>query len=106
MAAVMASDSQILALSRCHRGCFAFYGHKDDSEKPCRCTPVDCSCGLTIFAYAVGVEAPQRYSISREDAFSGYAALSRCLWQRCSGAAVNQVGALGRTLFTGAAVTR
>jgi len=34
----------------------------------------------------------------------GYAALSRCLWQRCSGAARNQWGALAATHFTRARV--
>ncbi len=107
MAAVMASDSQILALSTMFtEDIFAFYGHKDRFGEA-----VQVFTGrlfivlITIVAYAVALRAPETiFELAIQYAFSGFAALSPLLvaalfWKRST-----KWGALAATLWTAAAV--
>jgi SSS family solute:Na+ symporter len=79
MAAVMASDSQILALSTMFtEDVFAFYGGKTRFGEH-----VQVQTGrlfvvvLTVIAYAIAMRAPQGiFDLAVQYAFSGYAALS------------------------------
>ena len=79
MAAVMASDSQILALSTMFtEDVFAFYGGKARFGEA-----VQVQTGrifivlITLFAYAVALRAPETiFELAIQYAFSGYAALS------------------------------
>jgi SSS family solute:Na+ symporter len=83
MAAVMASDSQILALSTMFtEDVFAFYGGKTRFGEH-----VQVQTGrlfvviLTIVAYAIAMRAPQSiFDLAVQYAFSGYAALSPLLF--------------------------
>jgi SSS family solute:Na+ symporter len=107
MAAVMASDSQILALSTMFtEDVFAFYGGQS------RFGPkVQVQTGrafvvvLTVVAYGIALTAPQSiFDIASQYAFAGYAALSPLLiaalfWQKST-----KWGALAVTLWTAAAV--
>lgn len=82
MAAVMASDSQILALSTMFtEDVFAFYGGKRRFGEA-----VQVQTGrifiilITFFAYAVALRAPETiFELAIQYAFSGYAALSPLL---------------------------
>ena len=82
MAAVMASDSQILALSTMFtEDVFAFYGGKSRFGEV-----VQVQTGrafvvlLTIAAYLIALRAPQSiFDLAVQFAFSGYAALSPLL---------------------------
>ena len=82
MAAVMASDSQILALSTMFtEDVFAFYGGKARFGES-----VQVQTGrlfiilITLFAYAVALRAPETiFELAIQYAFSGYAALSPLL---------------------------
>src|SRR5687768_16392032 len=82
MAAVMASDSQILALSTMFtEDVFAFYGGKSRFGES-----VQVQTGrifivlITLFAYAVALQAPEGiFDLAVQYAFSGYAALSPLL---------------------------
>ncbi len=107
MAAVMASDSQILALSTMFtEDVFAFYeGTAKFGEK------VQVQMGrafvvvLTLIAYAIAMRVPQGiFDIAVQFAFSGYAALSPLLcaalfWKRST-----KWGALAVTLWVAFAV--
>lgn len=107
MAAVMASDSQILALSTMFtEDVFAFYGGQS------RFGPaVQVQTGrlfvilLTIAAYAIALTAPQSiFDIASQYAFAGYSALSPLLigalfWKKST-----KWGALAVTVWTAAAV--
>ena len=107
MAAVMASDSQILALSTMFtEDVFAFYGGA------ARFGPhVQVQTGrifvilLTVVAYAIAMTAPQSiFDIASQYAFAGYAALSPLViaalfWKRST-----KWGALAMTVWTAAAV--
>jgi SSS family solute:Na+ symporter len=108
MAAVMASDSQILALSTMFtEDVFAFYGGKARFGEN-----VQIQTGrlfvvlLTILAYAIALRAPQGiFDLAVQYAFSGYAALSPLLvaalfWKRST-----KWGALAVTLWVAFAVT-
>src|SRR5262245_15510737 len=83
MAAVMASDSQILALSTMFtEDVFAFYGGKTRFGEH-----VQVQTGrlfvviLTVVAYVIALRAPQRiFDLAVQYAFSGYAALSVLLF--------------------------
>jgi solute:Na+ symporter, SSS family len=83
MAAVMASDSQILALSTMFtEDVFAFYGGKSRFGEH-----IQVQTGrlfvviLTIVAYAIAMRAPQSiFDLAVQYAFSGYAALSPLLF--------------------------
>lgn len=107
MAAVMASDSQILALSTMFtEDVFAFYGGA------ARFGPhVQVQTGrifvvlLTVVAYSIAMTAPQSiFDIASQYAFAGYAALSPLLvaalfWKRST-----KWGALAVAVWTAAAV--
>jgi SSS family solute:Na+ symporter len=107
MAAVMASDSQILALSTMFtEDVFAHYGGKARFGEA-----VQVHMGrlfvivLTVLAYAVALRAPASiFELAIQYAFSGYAALAPLLvaalfWRRST-----KWGALAVTLWTAAAV--
>src|SRR5207342_3279645 len=107
MAAVMASDSQILALSTMFtEDVFAFYGGT------ARFGPaVQVQTGrifvvlLTVVAYSIAMTAPQSiFDIASQYAFAGYSALSPLLiaalfWQKST-----KWGALAVAVWTAAAV--
>ena len=107
MAAVMASDSQILALSTMFtEDVFTFYGGTARFGET-----VQVQTGrlfvvlLTIAAYCIALQAPQSiFDLAVQYAFSGYAALSPLLvaalfWKRST-----KWGALAVTLWVAAAV--
>jgi SSS family solute:Na+ symporter len=107
MAAVMASDSQILALSTMFtEDVFAFYGGKEKFGEN-----VQVQTGrlfvvlLTMIAYVIALRAPQGiFNLAVQYAFSGYAALSPLLvaalfWKRST-----KWGALAVTLWVAFAV--
>jgi SSS family solute:Na+ symporter len=107
MAAVMASDSQILALSTMFtEDVFAFYGGTARFGET-----VQVQTGrlfvvvLTVVAYAVALRAPQSiFDIAVQYAFSGYAALSPLLFAALFWKRSTKWGALAVALWTGFAV--
>ena len=107
MAAVMASDSQILALSTMFtEDVFAFYGGKARFGET-----VQVQTGrifiviITVIAYGVALRAPETiFELAIQYAFSGYAALSPLLvaalfWRRST-----KWGALAVTVWVAIAV--
>jgi SSS family solute:Na+ symporter len=107
MAAVMASDSQILALSTMFtEDVFAFYGGA------ARFGPaVQVTTGrifvivLTVVAYAIAMSAPQSiFDIASQYAFAGYSALSPLLLAALFWPKSTKWGALAVALWTAAAV--
>ena len=107
MAAVMASDSQILALSTMFtEDVFAFYGGKKRFGEAAQVhTGRLFIILITIVAYAVALQAPQNiFDLAVQYAFSGYAALSPLLvaalfWKRST-----KWGALASTIWAALAV--
>ena len=107
MAAVMASDSQILALSTMFtEDIFAFYGGKRRFGES-----VQVQTGrifvilLTLFAYIVALQAPESiFELAIQYAFSGYAALSPLIIAALFWRGSTKWGALAATLWTAAAV--
>ena len=107
MAAVMASDSQILALSTMFtEDVFAHYGGKRRFGEH-----VQVQTGrlfvvlLTMFAYAIALRAPETiFELAIQYAFSGYAALSPLLIAALFWKGSTKWGALAATLWTAAAV--
>jgi solute:Na+ symporter, SSS family len=107
MAAVMASDSQILALSTMFtEDIFAFYGgRRRFGERTQVQTGRLFVILLTIAAYVIALRVPQSiFDLATQYAFAGYAALSPLLvaalfWKRST-----KWGALASTLWTAAAV--
>ena len=107
MAAVMASDSQILALSTMFtEDVFAFYGGKKRFGEA-----VQVHTGrifivlITIVAYAVALRAPETiFELAIQYAFSGFAALSPLLVAALFWKGSTKWGALAVTLWTVAAV--
>jgi SSS family solute:Na+ symporter len=107
MAAVMASDSQILALSTMFtEDVFAYYGGKARFGEAMQVrTGRIFVVVLTVVAYLVALRAPQSiFEIAVQFAFSGYAALSPLLiaalfWRRST-----KWGALAVALWTAFAV--
>jgi solute:Na+ symporter, SSS family len=103
MAAVMASDSQILALSTMFtEDVFAFYGGKARFGEA-----VQVQTGrifivlITLFAYAVALRAPETiFELAIQYAFSGYAALSPLLVAALFWRGSTKWGALAVTLWT------
>jgi SSS family solute:Na+ symporter len=103
MAAVMASDSQILALSTMFtEDVFAFYGGKKRFGEH-----VQVQTGrifiilITIFAYAVALRAPETiFELAIQYAFSGYAALSPLLVAALFWKGSTKWGALAVTVWT------
>jgi len=107
MAAVMASDSQILALSTMFtEDVFAFYGGKRRFGES-----VQVQTGrifvilLTVLAYAVALRAPETiFELAIQYAFSGYAALSPLLVAALFWKGSTKWGALASTVWTALAV--
>jgi SSS family solute:Na+ symporter len=107
MAAVMASDSQILALSTMFtEDVFAFSGHKDRFGER-----VQVNTGrifivlITIIAYAVALRAPETiFELAIQYGFSGFAALSPLLIAALFWKGSTKWGALAVTLWVAAAV--
>jgi SSS family solute:Na+ symporter len=107
MAAVMASDSQILALSTMFtEDVFAFYGGKRRFGEG-----VQVQTGrifivlITMFAYAVALRAPETiFELAIQYAFSGYAALSPLLIAALFWRGSTKWGALASTLWVIVAV--
>ncbi len=107
MAAVMASDSQILALSTMFtEDVFAFYGGKRRFGEG-----VQVQTGrifivlITMFAYAVALRAPETiFELAIQYAFSGYAALSPLLVAALFWKGSTKWGALATTVWTALAV--
>ncbi|HEV7398299.1 MAG TPA: sodium:solute symporter family protein [Pyrinomonadaceae bacterium] len=107
MAAVMASDSQILALSTMFtEDFFAFYGGKRRFGEA-----VQVQTGrlfvviLTLVCYAVALRAPETiFEIAIQYAFSGFAALSPLLVAALFWRGSTKWGALAVTLWTAFAV--
>jgi SSS family solute:Na+ symporter len=107
MAAVMASDSQILALSTMFtEDFFAFYGGKARFGEA-----VQVHTGrlfivlITVFAYAVALRAPETiFELAIQYAFSGFAALSPLLIAALFWKGSTKWGALAATLWTAGAV--
>ncbi len=108
MAAVMASDSQILALSTMFtEDVFAFYGGKRRFGEA-----VQVQTGrifivlITLFAYAVALRAPERiFELAIQYAFSGFAALSPLLVAALFWRGSTKWGALAVAVWTALAVT-
>jgi solute:Na+ symporter, SSS family len=107
MAAVMASDSQILALSTMFtEDVFAYYGGKARFGEAVQVqTGRIFIIAVTAFAYVVALNAPQSiFDLAIQYAFSGYAALTPLVigalfWRRST-----KWGALACTVWTLAAV--
>ena len=107
MAAVMASDSQILALSTMFtEDVFAFYGGKTRFGES-----VQVQTGrifiilITLFAYAIALQAPETiFELAIQYAFSGFASLSPLLIAALFWRGSTKWGALAVTLWTAAAV--
>jgi len=107
MAAVMASDSQILALSTMFtEDIFAFYGGKRRFGES-----VQVQTGrifviiLTLVAYAVALRAPETiFELAIQYAFSGYAALSPLIIAALFWRGSTKWGALASTVWTALAV--
>jgi SSS family solute:Na+ symporter len=107
MAAVMASDSQILALSTMFtEDVFAFYGGKERFGEA-----VQVNTGrlfvilITLVAYAIAMRVPQSiFDIATQYAFAGYAALSPLLVAALFWRGSTRWGALASTVWTALAV--
>jgi len=107
MAAVMASDSQILALSTMFtEDVFAFYGGKRRFGEA-----VQVQTGrlfivlITLFAYIVALQAPETiFELAIQYAFSGYAALSPLLIAALFWKGSTKWGALAVTVWTASTV--
>jgi solute:Na+ symporter, SSS family len=107
MAAVMASDSQILALSTMFtEDVFAFYGGKQRFGEA-----VQVQTGrifivlITIVAYAVALRAPETiFELAIQYAFSGFAALSPLLVAALFWKGSTKWGALAVTVWVAVAV--
>lgn len=108
MAAVMASDSQILALSTMFtEDVFAFYGGKTRFGEA-----VQVHTGrifiviITVVAYAVALRAPETiFELAIQYAFSGFAALSPLLVAALFWKGSTKWGALASTVWVAVAVT-
>jgi SSS family solute:Na+ symporter len=107
MAAVMASDSQILALSTMFtEDVFAFYGGKARFGEA-----VQVQTGrifivvITVIAYAVALRAPETiFELAIQYAFSGFAALSPLLVAALFWKGSTKWGALALTIWVAVAV--
>ncbi len=107
MAAVMASDSQILALSTMFtEDVFAYYGGTIRFGEAVQVqTGRAFVVGLTILAYTIALGAPQSiFDLAVQYAFSGYAALSPLLFAALFWRRSTKWGALAVTLWTAFAV--
>lgn len=107
MAAVMASDSQILALSTMFtEDVFAFYeGTQRFGEKVQVQTGRIFVIVLTVLAYAIALRAPETiFNVAIQYAFTGYASLSPLLIAALFWRGSTKWGALASTVWTAAAV--
>jgi solute:Na+ symporter, SSS family len=107
MAAVMASDSQILALSTMFtEDVFAFYGGKSRFGETVQvATGRIFVIAVTVFAYAVAMRAPQAiFDIAVQFAFSGYAALSPLVFAALFWKNSTKWGALSAVLWVASSV--
>ena len=107
MAAVMASDSQILALSTMFtEDVFAFYGHKERFGEAVQVTTGRLFVILlTLGAYAIAVMAPQPiFDLAVQYAFSGYSCLFVLLPAALFWKGSTKWGALAVTLWTVTAI--
>jgi SSS family solute:Na+ symporter len=107
MAAVMASDSQILALSTmCTEDVFAYYGgRRRFGERLQVMTGRMFVIVLTLLAYGIAVTLPASiFSVATQYAFAGYAALAPLLIAALFWKGSTKWGALAATLWTAAAV--
>jgi solute:Na+ symporter, SSS family len=103
MAAVMASDSQILALSTMFtEDIFAHYGGKERFGEAVQVhTGQIFVIVLTILAYAIALRAPETiFSLAVQYAFTGYAALSPLLMGALFWKGSTKWGALACTVWT------
>ncbi|MFN7918606.1 MAG: sodium:solute symporter family protein [Bryobacteraceae bacterium] len=107
MAAVMASDSQILALSTMFtEDVFAYYGHKERFGETAQVyTGRAFIIALTACAYFVALNFPANiFDLASQYAFSGYSALSPLLFGALFWRGSTKWGALACTLWTALAV--
>jgi solute:Na+ symporter, SSS family len=108
MAAVMASDSQILALSTMFaEDFFAFYGgRRRFGERAQVQTGRLFVIVLTVLAYVVALRAPETiFEIAIQYAFSGFAAMSPLMIAALFWRGSTKWGALASTLWVALAVT-
>ena len=108
MAAVMAADSQILALSTMFtEDVFAYYGHKVRFGEAAQVvTGRIFIILLTAVAYTVALHAPSNiFELASQYAFSGYAALSPLLVAALFWRGSTKWGAFAVTLWVSCAVT-
>jgi len=107
MAAVMASDSQILALSTMFtEDVFAFYGGQARFGQTAQVnTGRAFVIVLTVIAYGIALVSPQSiFDLASQYAFAGYAALSPLLIAALFWKGSTKWGALAVALWTAAAV--
>jgi SSS family solute:Na+ symporter len=107
MAAVMASDSQILALSTMFtEDVFAFYGGRRRFGEAVQVrTGRAFVIVLTLLAYLIALRVPQSiFDIATQYAFAGYASLAPLLVAALFWKGSTKWGALASTLWTVAAV--
>jgi SSS family solute:Na+ symporter len=107
MAAVMASDSQILALSTMFtEDVFAFYGGQTRFGQAVQVqTGRAFVIALTVVAYLIALSAPQSiFDLASQYAFAGYSALSPLLVAALFWKNSTRWGALAVTVWTAAAV--
>jgi SSS family solute:Na+ symporter len=107
MAAVMASDSQILALSTMFtEDIFPFYGGRRRFGEHVQVqTGRLFIVGITIFAYLVALRAPESiFELAIQYAFSGYAALAPLLVAALFWRGSTKWGALASTVWAALAV--
>jgi len=108
MAAVMASDSQILALSTMFtEDVFAFYGGRRRFGEGAQVqTGRIFVIILTVLAYAVALRAPETiFEIAIQYAFSGFAAMSPLMIAALFWRGSTKWGALASTVWVALAVT-
>lgn len=107
MAAVMASDSQILALSTLFtEDLFAYYGGLSRfGERMQVQTGRVFVVGVTLGAYLIALKRPEQiFDLAIQYAFTGYAALSPLLLGALFWKGSTKWGALASTIWTAAAV--
>ncbi|MBI1788149.1 MAG: sodium:solute symporter family protein [Acidobacteria bacterium] len=107
MAAVMASDSQILALSTMFtEDIFAYYEGKARFGEAAQVHMGRAFVvGVTVVAYLIALNAPQTiFDLAIQYAFSGYAALSPLVFAALFWKGSTKWGALAATLWTAGAV--
>ena len=107
MAAVMASDSQILALSTMFtEDVFAFYGGKARFGEAVQVrTGRAFVIMFTMVAYVIALRVPQSiFDLATQYAFAGYSALAPLLVAALFWKGSTKWGALASTLWTAAAV--